>query len=294
VSGLLPTIKLYRHLSTRVADADALLLADFPEVNLRLMKLAKKHGVPVVYLAPPQAWAWRPWRSKLLMDAHYVGCLFRFSCEWYQSRGVNADWLGHPLAQEVPPTIQRGNQIAIMPGSRVATIKRILPDMIRMAESMTTLNASLRFTLVRAEGIPETAFAPYLSESSARLVISTDVESTLNASVIALTHPGTATLHAALRGCIPFVMCNPARLTYWVGSRLIRVPYLSLPNLILKAPVFPEFILGASDHKERIRSAIQLYEEASHYESDLKRVWELCRNRNICGSPEKAFGPLFT
>ena len=294
IGGVIPTLKLLRRLSECVAEADALLLCDFPEVNLRLVKLAKKCGVPVVYLAPPQAWAWRPWRSKRLQDVHYVGCLFPFSCEWYQRQGVNAQWVGHPLADAATPIPHEGNHIAIMPGSRIATVRRILPHMLELAASMRGRDDQLVFTLVRAQGVPEPMVLSLLRDSSVPVGLTTDVESILKRAKIALTHPGTATLHATLRGCLPVSMCNPAPLSHWVGSRLVGVPHLSLPNLILGERVFPEYIVKDSNHEDRVRGALALYQQASRYKNDLSRIWRLCRNPQMQSSPEKAFEPLFT
>ena len=291
IGGLLPTIRVYKKLAAQVAGADALLLSDFPEVNVRLLKLARRHNVPVIYLAPPQAWAWRPWRVKPLMSAHYVGCLFPFSCDWYQGRGVSASWIGHPLALDVAPVPSDSTHVSLMPGSRLPTIKRILPAMVELANQMA---ANLIFTLILSSEVSESAVKPLLGSGQLRIGMSSDVETSLKRSVLALTHPGTATLHAVLRGCIPLAMCNPAPMSHFVGSQLIRVEHLSLPNLILDERVFPEFVLSKSQSAQRLKTAMRLLEQPHRFQNAMTQVWSLCRNTDIESEHEKAFQPLFS
>ena len=294
LGGLLPTFKVYKRLADAIGSADAVLLCDFPEVNVRLLKIAHRRGVPVIYLAPPQAWAWRPWRYKQLLAAHFVGCLFPFSSEWYRSRGVRADWIGHPLATETPPVVRSSNHVSIMPGSRAVTVERVLPSMLNLADQMAVQNPQLRFTVVLSPELSQTMVGGLMNNRIARVTMSQDVEMSLNRSVLALTHPGTATLHAVLRGCIPLSLCNPALLTRVLGPRLIRVEHLALPNLILNQRCFPEFVLPVGRADELLHTALSILNEPLSFQAAVNEVWRSCRRNNPDASIEKALKPLFS
>ena len=104
----------------------------------------------MIYLAPPQAWAWRSGRAQQLSGLEFVGCLFPFTTDWYRARGVNAHWVGHPLASHEPPTLKTSGTIALMPGSRLSTVERVLPSMVQLADSLSRTEPELRFELIVA------------------------------------------------------------------------------------------------------------------------------------------------
>ncbi|MGB0648406.1 MAG: hypothetical protein ACPGQS_14575 [Bradymonadia bacterium] len=292
--GLAPTLRAYRQLVSELGSVDALLLCDYPEVNLRLAKKAQRLNVPVVYLAPPQAWAWRPWRSAALAHAHYVGCLFPFSTQWYRSRGVAARWLGHPLAEHRPLCGHRVDDIAILPGSRVQTVCRTLPSMLKVVRILHERGIGTGFNLVRSKEIPEALLTRYLDEFREFISITTDADSALSHSTVSLVHPGTATLHSALRGCMPVTMCDPTRLTRLLGRVLMNAEHLSLPNLILDRVEFPEFVMAPrleyaiADSVMRALNAPDLHRDA------FNSVRLACYNDAADREPEIAFRFLFS
>ena len=102
-----------------VSGVDALVIVDSPELGMRLIKPAVRVGCPVFYLAPPQAWAWRPWRATRLKLCAWVGCLFDFEARWYQERGIDAVSVGHPFVSKIEPREDMSpRQLGIPPGSR--------------------------------------------------------------------------------------------------------------------------------------------------------------------------------
>ena len=149
------TILAWRLLKRLAQDVDAYLLVDAPELNMRLLRWVKTHRDakirrrPVFYIAPPQAWAWRPHRAQTLQLADQVYCLFPFATDWYRARGVPAHYVGHPL-RSINPTVTtspkglaRSDQeteiknlsstitLALFPGSRTSSLNRALPLMLQ-------------------------------------------------------------------------------------------------------------------------------------------------------------------
>ena len=133
--------KLVRFAGQRVPEAA--LLTDNPDFNLRLARHLKRLGVPVYYLVAPQVWAWRPGRVKVIRNlVNKLFCLFPFEEAWFRERGVDATYIGHPLAAMARTqtaradffhhhSLQEGSKtIVLLPGSRSIEIRRHLPILL--------------------------------------------------------------------------------------------------------------------------------------------------------------------
>ena len=274
--ALVPTLKAYRTLFGEVSRCDGLLLSDYPEVNLRLARRAGSLGVPTMYLAPPQAWAWRANRAQALKATDFVGCLFGFSTNWYRSQGVNASWIGHPLATPQIPEPNYSGMVTIMPGSRAGTVASILPSMVKLVNELSRMDPQLSFVCARAPEVSTRILRNGLAQCETEVAIRDDVENVLFESQLVIAHPGTATLHATLRGCAVLTICNPSTFTKWVGRRMLSTSHLSLPNILLDESVFPEFIATESTPFEWATSAKSLLSDTSRYAVRFKAVWENC------------------
>src|SRR5579875_3408032 len=148
VVGHLPRIyREYRKLLRFAAEhpPQAALLTDNPDFNLRLARHLKRRGVPVYYLVAPQVWAWRPGRVAILRElVEKLFCLFPFEEAWFRERGVNATYIGHPLASMVRTRTSRPEFLArhglatdrativLLPGSRSVEIRRHLPVLLNI------------------------------------------------------------------------------------------------------------------------------------------------------------------
>jgi len=259
ILGHLPKILgLYRKL-LRAADEKRPVLAvviDSPAFNWRLARQMKKRGIPVVYYVAPQFWAWRQGRVKLLRK--YVNkalVIFPFEEKFYRDRGVDATFVGHPLADLPAPAITRDayaaqhqidaarQWITLMPGSRVKEVRMNLPTIM---ESAAALGTDYEFLL---------ALAPALDADILRTLTRTlalvgplsihfvpDALPALWHSRAAIVASGTATVEAAMMST-PFVMVyRVSPLTYFLGKPLIKVPYFAMVNLIAEEEVVPELV----------------------------------------------------
>jgi lipid-A-disaccharide synthase len=242
------------------------VLVDFPEFNLRLARALRQRGVRIVYYISPQVWAWRRGRVRTiaeLVDAMLV--LFPFEAEFYRRHGVEAIHVGHPLVDEVPelPHVwDRGEpvgepfQIALLPGSRANEIEALLPVMLatvrRLAEEIP-----LFVRLIRAPTIPAAAVeeAVELAGLPVRIVPAAERAAAVAGSHVALCASGTATLEVGLLGTPMVVLYRLGSWTYLAGRLLVRLPYVSLVNLVLGRAVVPE-LLQARAHPERVSAAV--------------------------------------
>ena len=265
LSHLPKILGLYRKL-IRAADEKRPALAvviDAPAFNWRVARQMRKRGVPVVYYVCPQFWAWRQGRVKLLRK--YVNkalVIFPFEEKFYRDRGVNATFVGHPLADlPAPANTREGyaaeNQIdaakrwiTLMPGSRRKEVGMNLPTILEAAERLgsgyefllpvaRTLDSSFLMELIAAP--TETRQAASLQERrNIRLV--PEALPALYHSRAGIVASGTATVEAAIMGT-PFVMVyRVSALTYALGKPRVKVPYFAMVNLIAEEEVVPELV----------------------------------------------------
>jgi lipid-A-disaccharide synthase len=258
LSHLPKILGLYRKL-LRAADEKRPALAvviDSPAFNWRVARQMKKRGIPVVYYVAPQFWAWRQGRVKLLRK--YVNkalVIFPFEEKFYRDRGVDATFVGHPLADLPAPAITREayaaqhqidaakRWITLMPGSRVKEVRMNLPTIM---ESAAALGTDYEFLL---------PLAPALDADILRTLIGTlalvgplsihfvpDALPALWHSRAAIVASGTATVEATMMST-PFVMVyRVSPLTYFLGKPLVKIPYFAMVNLIAEEEVVPELV----------------------------------------------------
>jgi len=271
LSHLPKILGLFRKL-IRVADEKRPALAvviDAPAFNWRVARQMHKRGIPVVYYVCPQFWAWRQGRVRLLrkyVDKALV--IFPFEEKFYRDRGVDATFVGHPLADQPAPAITREtyaakNQldaakqwITLMPGSRRKEVRMNLPTILDAADRLEkerpdsgyefllpvarTLDASFLKELL-AERSKETR--PVASLQEARNVhLVPDALPALYHSRAGIIASGTATVEAAIMGT-PFVMVyRVSPLTYALGKPRVKVPHFAMVNLIAEEKIVPELV----------------------------------------------------
>jgi lipid-A-disaccharide synthase len=252
----------YRKLKASIGERrpDVAVLIDFPDVNLRLAEEFHRLGIPVIFFVSPQLWAWKKRRIKRVrrfVDRMLV--IFPFEEPFYRERGVDATYVGHPLADLAPPSISRAEfaerngldsskrWIALLPGSRAKEIRLNLPEMLAAARLLVEHEAATEFLLPLAP----TLTAKQIGEVSELLTahgMGLPVEMVRDARA-ALFHArgsivasGTATVEAALIEN-PFVVVyrvSPA--TYWIAKRVVTVPHVAMVNLVAEKRLVPELI----------------------------------------------------
>ncbi|MCB9556803.1 MAG: hypothetical protein H6707_11920 [Deltaproteobacteria bacterium] len=217
------------------------LLVDAPTLNMRLIGWLRASGVPIVYFLAPQRWAWRPSATAALRAVDRLAVALPFEQSWFARHGVATTFVGHPLVdRRVPTNIQprvgKAPLIAIFPGSRDNETRRHLPLFCAaLAELQRTTDARGVVGIASAaHGQLCRQLAPQLEQCEAwRLMHQAD---------LGLAASGSVTLETALAG-LPTVVCyRTSPLTAWLGQRLVGVPWLSLPNLLLGRPLLPEFV----------------------------------------------------
>lgn len=252
LSHLPKILELYKHL-IREADRrkpDLAIVIDSPAFNWRVARQMKRRGIPTAYYVAPQFWAWRQGRVRLIRD--YIDkalVIFPFEEKFYRDRGVDATFVGHPLADLPHPTIERGEYakqfqldpskqwITLMPGSRVKEVRMNLPTIL---DSAALLGEGYEFLLPIAPTLDQT----FLSEQigSQKITLVPEALPALFHSRAGIIASGTATVEAAMMNT-PFVMVyRVSPLTYLLGKPRVKVPRFAMVNLIAEEEVVPELV----------------------------------------------------
>lgn len=246
---------------------------DFPDFNFRLLPHAFRLGIPIVYYISPQVWAWRAGRVNLLRRfVRRMIVIFPFEEKIYTEAGVPVSWVGHPLADVIPPADSPGEErgrlgldrsgpaVALLPGSRGSELRRIAPLLsgvrrIVDAERAGTGAPPIRWILGRAPGLDRSArrhLAAMGDDFSAELP---GVDA-MRAADCALSASGTATLEALLLGRPVLVVYRMHPLTYQLARRLVRVEHIAMANLVAGRRVVPEFIQNEAN-PQRVGEALR-------------------------------------
>jgi lipid-A-disaccharide synthase len=230
---------------------DLVLPIDYPGLNLRITRLARERGVPVLYYVAPQVWAWKARRAKQLAeDADRIAVILPFEEEIFQKVGGNAVYVGHPLMEQPE---EKGSReefswahgldpdkplLALFPGSRMQEIRRHWEVFSETGRRIQRERPEVQLAVAKAPSIP----AEVLPGDGITLV--EDGDALLRNATAALVKSGTTTLQAALAGT-PFVTVYRTHpLTFFLAKRLVRVPHIALANLVAGERVVPEVLQG--------------------------------------------------
>jgi lipid-A-disaccharide synthase len=268
------------------------ILIDFPDVNLRLAKHLKRLAVPVVYLVSPQLWAWKRRRLRWVQQrVSKMLVIFPFEEPFYRNRGVDAEFIGHPLAALPMPSVSRDAYaahyrldparpwIALLPGSRWKEITANLPAMVEMASQ---LPIACEYILPVASTIDRARLQEFVKgwitfQSSASTTplpyihLVPDAREALHHACASVVASGTATVQAAVIGNPFVVVYRVSALTFALAKRLVRYPPevpteldedgnlpIAMVNLVAGRRVVPELIQSQFTSENLIAAVLPL------------------------------------
>lgn len=269
---------------------DLVVLVDYPGLNMRIAKSATRHNIPVLYFISPQFWAWKYNRIfDLKKYTTHIAYILPFEKEHFEKHNVPASFVGHPIAEEISIKLDKKEfaqkynldmnkkWIGFLPGSRNNEIKKMLPVYL---ETMKFFDEKKFICLLsKATTVTETLFQRYLKRSPIQpIIIKEDrYEMVKYCNFLAVTS-GTATLETAYLGT-PFLIAYKANpLSYLIGKKLIKIPKIGLPNIILDKDVIPELVQKEAN-STNIHRTIDYY--LSSQTERLAMIRELNQLQNI-------------
>jgi lipid-A-disaccharide synthase len=272
---------------------------DSPEFNLRLARDLRRSGIPTVQYVSPQVWAWRQGRARTIHESvDLVLCLLPFEKRFYDEHAVHAEFVGHPLADAIPMTVDRqaaraalglepnAQIVALLPGSRRGEVTRMARDFTATANWLSCQRPGLQFIAPMASAATRQIFAQALERDVPALgvrLIDGQAQAALIAADVVLVASGTASLEAALCKRPMVVIYRSGAMTAWVvrALNLVKSKFFAQPNLLADRRVVGEYFqeqivpesIGAEllmwlDDAER-RTGLE--QEFSRIHADLRR-----------------------
>ena len=278
---------------------DVFIGIDAPDTNLRLARRLHAAGIPTVQYVSPQVWAWRQGRARRMHEAvDLVLCLLPFEKRFYDEHGMHAEFVGHPLADAIPMTVDRqaarntlgldatAQVIALLPGSRRGEVARLAEDFAATVRWLAARRPQLKFIAPMASSAARQLFSQALERHAPGLdvrLIDGQAQTVMVAADAVLVASGTASLEAALCKRPMVVVYRLGGLTTWILRRLklVKTKFFAQPNLLADRRVVGEYFqedivpesIGAEllmwlDDAER-RGALE--QEFSRIHADLRR-----------------------
>ena len=241
--------------SLKALMPDALILIDYPSFNLRIAKYAYGLNIPVYYYISPKVWAWKEHRVKDIRKyVRQVFSILPFEVDFYRKHGMQIMYVGNPTLNEVDEKLShiiseedfRSKNdlssepvLALVPGSRISEIKSNLPYMVKAAENLKGVHLTV---IAAAPGIDSSIYDEIAPEVKR---ITGQTFELMNYACAALVTSGTATLETALLGTPQVVVYRAvgSKFVYYVFKHILKVKFVSLPNLIANRDIVKELLL---------------------------------------------------
>ncbi len=272
---------------------DVAVLVDSPDFNLPLARALHGARIPVVVYVSPQLWAWRQGRVKRIRrDVRRVLCILPFEVQFYERNGVAAEYVGHPLVDELQPLIgappgREPGTLALLPGSRWHEVDALLPTMLAAARGLHEEIGAFRARLIAAPGLDVDRLARRLDGFSLPIeMVVDDRHRRLAECSAALVASGTATLECALLGVPMVVGYRLHALTFALARRLVTVDHVALVNLVAGRSIAPEAVQDDFDAARLLLEAKRLFGDAGARQREA--LGEVRRKLGGPGASERA------
>jgi lipid-A-disaccharide synthase len=234
---------------------DLAILVDYPGFNLRLAKELKRRSIPVVYYISPQIWAWGADRIDIIKRCvRKMIVFFKFEEELYRSRGINVEFVGHPLIDTVKAASSRKNAlktyglteafpvVALLPGSRQLEVKNLLRTMVDATDIVKSKVKDSQFIIAKHPSLPIDLYKDAIGPRADIKIAENDTYNVVAASDFAMVASGTATLETAILGTPLLVTYKANLLTYIVYKFVATIRFLGIVNIIAGKEIAPELL----------------------------------------------------
>jgi lipid-A-disaccharide synthase len=306
VMGLLESFRRYRELrgvlrrlTKRFIDdpPDLFVGVDAPDFNLSLELALRRAGISTVHYVSPQVWAWRRYRlPKIRRAVDMMLTLFPFEEKFFRDCGVRTRFVGHPLADIIPDSPDQGAAraelgyapdaeiVAMLPGSRLSEVSLLAAPMVRAARWLALRRPGVRFVVPLVNDRVRVRFEAELSACSdcpEMRLLAGDARTAMAAADAVLLASGTASLEALLLKRPMVITYRLGRLSWWIASIVVRVPFAGLPNLLAGKAVVPELLQGDAQPEKLGAALLQFFESPEHVaalKEEFRRIHGILRN----------------
>ncbi len=258
---------------------DAVVLIDYPGFNLRFARKMEKLGIKVIYYISPQVWAWGKGRVKeMARTIDHMIVIFPFEESFFSKSGIHTSFVGHPLVdvlRQNPLTEVKRQQdlIALLPGSRMSEIERHLEPLLETAAELYRQQPRYGFVLP----LPNKRLQGHVQQEILRFwetrgtipieVIAGDTERQMRKATAGIAASGTVTVQAAILGLPLVVIYRLNPLTWMIGKRLVKIPYVTMVNLVAEETVYEEFLQGEVRPEKLVPALLRILPDGDRHKA---------------------------
>ncbi|UBM24275.1 lipid-A-disaccharide synthase [Pseudomonas sp. p1(2021b)] len=278
-------------IQTLIAEKpDVFIGIDAPDFNLTIELKLRQAGIKTVHYVSPSVWAWRQKRVlKIREGCDLMLTLLPFEAKFYEEKGVPVRFVGHPLADTIPLEADRqaartalglgaGPLVALMPGSRGGEVERLGALFLDAAERLRERVPGVRFVSPCANPSRRAQLEQMLQGRDLPLtLLDGRSHEALAACDAVLIASGTATLEALLYKRPMVVAYRLAPLTYWILKRMVKSPYVSLPNLLAQRLLVPELLQDAATSDALAQTLAPLVTDGTQQTDSFDRIHRTLR-----------------
>ena len=265
---------------------DIFIGVDSPDFNMFFHKKLKLQNIKTIQVVSPSVWGWRENRIHAI-KAHVdlTMCLFKFECNFYDQKNMQSFFLGHPFSQLKPGKIHEAiskygldssnSFISILPGSRESEISQLMPVYVEAAKKLSEMNPNAFFLVPAAnKKLAEMIESTKGMKDIPHIIAVDAAQDFLTLSPISIVTSGTASLEASVLGSVPIICYKTNFFNYAILSRLVKTPFVGLPNLLLQAHVFPELIQNDLTPNSIVNSFLKISSDPTQYQMHLSSMNE--------------------
>ena len=263
---------------------DGLILVDYGGFNMKIAAFAKEKGIPVHYYIPPKVWAWNQKRAlNLKKTTDEIYSILPFEPEFFSKYDMKVNYVGNPLLDEIRKFrphdffFQKNELnyqpiIALLPGSRKQEILNMLNRMVSLVKEFP----NAQFVVAGVDSLPESIYSP--AKAAGIKIVFNQTYDLLSHATAAVVTSGTATLETALFRVPQIVVYRTSAISYRIAKRLIRVPFISLPNLIAEIEVVKELIQDDFS-VENLKAELQRIFTNVVYKGEMLQGYDLIKDK---------------
>ncbi|MCW8885418.1 MAG: lipid-A-disaccharide synthase [Motiliproteus sp.] len=281
---------------------DILIGIDAPDFNLPLERRLRESGVTTCHYVSPSVWAWREGRvKKIARSVDLMLCLLPFEKAFYDRHDVDARFIGHTLADDIamqPDTNAarveleldaEARWVAMLPGSRGGEVERLAPVFLDTARWLLEREPDLRFVVPAANQERYQQLEAMVADSGLSIrLIHGKSRQVMQAADAVLMASGTASLEGMLLKKPMVVAYKLAPLTHAIASRMLKIRYMSLPNLLADAPLVPEFLQDQVTPEAVGQALLNQLTDQQHHDQTVQRFTELHQQLRLNASEKAA------
>lgn len=268
---------------------DLFIGIDSPDFNLGLARKLKKKGIRTVHYVSPSVWAWRQGRIKgIRQSLDLMLTLLPFEAQFYRDHNMPVEYVGHPLATELNPDtdkdearhrigveLSKGQKLfALLPGSRSAEIKHLMPLYLETIEKVQKINPEGVFVFAAVNSEKADLIRSFFTVQDFPLVEANTLQ-VISAADLVVAASGTTTLEVMLLNRPLIVAYRADWLSYKIIGSMVKVPYVSLPNLIAAKSLVNEYIQAEATSDNLSDEILSLCEDEHRRNNQLRAFAEM-------------------